>query len=207
MRVKKNLEGMTFNYLTVLEWVSKGVYKWKCICICGKIYFGNGTQIETGIVKSCGCMAGKATSDRQITHGMSYSEEYEIFKNIQQRCTNPKNPHYKNYGGRGIDICERWTNNFHNFYQDMGKRPSALHSVERRENDLGYSPENCYWATKKEQSRNKRSSVFITFQNRTMILADWASELKVYDSTIRNRMKKGESFESIYKRFEYKKTA
>jgi hypothetical protein len=90
------------------------------------------------------------------THGMSKSPEYRALQSIHQRCGNPKNARYANYGGRGIAVCERWRS-FENFIEDMGPRPSSEHSIDRIDNDDGYTPGNCRWATRSEQQLNKRA--------------------------------------------------
>lgn len=89
-------------------------------------------------------------------HGMHKKPEYRIWKGMKKRCNNTNEKQYKDYGGRGITVCERWKNSFLNFYEDMGERPSDKHSLERSNNDKGYSPSNCKWATSVEQNNNRR---------------------------------------------------
>ena len=98
-----------------------------------------------------------------IKHGMRYKPEYKIWCKMIERCENPRAINYERYGGRGITICESWRSNFLNFYADMGVRPSSAHSLERRNNLIGYSKENCAWATVLEQSNNKRNNVLVSF--------------------------------------------
>jgi hypothetical protein len=103
---------------------------------------------------------------------------------------------YKNYGGRGITLCDRWADSFLNFLEDMGPKPSPKHKIERRENDKGYSPENCIWATATEQARNQRSNVVVEYKGERMILTDLALKVGVKYFSLRNRMKvQGESAE------------
>lgn len=90
-----------------------------------------------------------------IIHGMSYSPEYKAWMNTKDRCTNPNYKGFAQYGGRGISVCDRWANSFENFFADMGERPSPSHSVDRINNDLGYSPDNCRWASLEQQARNR----------------------------------------------------
>lgn len=98
----------------------------------------------------------KRTVKANIKHGLRQAPEYENWHNMKQRCLNPNFPGYHNYGGRGITICQRWIESFINFYNDMGKRPTPEHSVERIDNNRGYYPDNCKWGTKLEQIVNRR---------------------------------------------------
>lgn len=118
---------------------------------------------------------------------MSKLPEYETWGRIRQRCTNPKNPAFPDYGARGIRMCERWAS-FENFYADMGPRPSPKHSIDRRDNNGDYSPENCRWATLKQQSRNKRNNVWIEHDGKRMILEDWATETGLPRTTLEQRV-------------------
>lgn len=111
---------------------------------------------------------------------------YRLWKHMRSRCNNPNNPRYSDYGGRGITVCDRWRL-FKNFVEDMGDRPSMQHTLERRDNDRGYFPNNCYWATKLEQANNKRNNNFVTFKNETMTLPRWADYLGIKCSTLTQR--------------------
>ena len=113
------------------------------------------------------------------------------------RCYNPNVAQYKDYGGRGIRVCERWlgSDGFKNFLADMGTRPSRLHSIERRHNSEGYYPENCYWATRAEQAVNKRNNRLITAKGKTQTLAQWSRETGLHFQTILYRLKHGSTSE------------
>jgi hypothetical protein len=131
--------------------------RWRCRCDCGEPLVVIGASLKSGRTKSCGCFK----ADR-ITHGASRrnstSPEYQCWTNIKQRCLNPNNDRYEDWGGRGIRICERWANSFENFFADVGPRPSPAHSLDRKNNDGRYEPGNCRWATKSEQQLNQRNA-------------------------------------------------
>ncbi len=103
------------------------------------------------------------------------------------RCTNPKDPYFDAYGGRGIGVCRRWER-FEDFFTDMGKRPSSKHSLERKNNNLGYSKSNCRWATAKEQGNNRRTGRLLTLNGKTQTVANWAREVGMLSRTIRYRI-------------------
>ncbi len=132
---------------------------------------------------------------RRYRHGYKtagkYSSEYSIWSNIRARCRNQNNTQYRSYGGRGIEVCERWATDFLNFLADMGRRPSPDHSIDRIDNDGNYEPGNCRWATRSEQARNRRSSRFIEFNGKSMTLAAWADESGVNMRALHLRLKNG----------------
>lgn len=115
--------------------------------------------------------------------------EYGSWRSMITRCRNPKHTSYHNYGARGITVCERWME-FENFVQDMGKRPSSDYSIERKKNNLGYCPENCYWATMKTQSNNTRSNRNITYKGETKTVQEWADYLGWSRHTLNHRLKR-----------------
>ena len=157
MSKKLDLTGQKFNRLTVIKDVGRTKQKavlWECQCECGKIKIVCAGDLKRGSVKSCGCLRSEVTTKRNITHGLYATRAYHSWYNMLQRCNNPKNRAYKNYGNRGITVCKRWAN-FENFFDDMGERPDGL-TIERRNNELGYFKENCSWATRTEQNKNMR---------------------------------------------------
>jgi hypothetical protein len=119
---------------------------------------------------------------------MSSAPEHRIWAGMKTRCYNPNAEHFERYGGRGIAVCWRWRNDFAAFFADMGPRPSVNHSIERRDNDAGYSPDNCYWATQKEQTRNTRRNHRLTWNGDSLTMADWDIKLGFPKDTVKARI-------------------
>lgn len=144
--------GDKYGMLQIIETSDKrvgGHVVWLCRCECGTEKEINGLHLRQGRVKSCGCLVGEF-------HGMSGTKEYWVWAAMIDRCHNPKNKGYQDYGGRGITVCDEWRESFSTFFRDMGKRPDKNLTIERQNNDLGYSKANCTWATKSEQAYNRR---------------------------------------------------
>lgn len=132
---------------------------------------------------------------------LHYPSEYSTWGGMKARCYYLKHKDYKNYGGRGITVCERWRSSFVNFLLDMGPRPSSIHTLDRRNNVKGYDKSNCRWATPAQQGKNTRINRWLTYKKRTRILADWARELNRTPTEIQYYLKRGKDFEWIYKHF------
>lgn len=152
-----DLTGKRFGRLVVTSFSETRLYGghkrrfWNCVCDCGSSIEVLGLSLPSGNTKSCGCFK----DDKQLKHGMSNSPEYRIWAGMWQRCSNPDNDRYVDYGGRGITVCDRWQS-FDLFYLDMGHRPSSEYSIDRIDNERGYAPSNCKWSTRSEQQNNKR---------------------------------------------------
>ena len=120
---------------------------------------------------------------------MSSTAEYAIWVNMTYRCSNANASAYKHYGGRGIRVCARWSE-FAKFYEDMGPRPSPGHQVDRKDNDAGYSPDNCRWATRKEQASNRRTSRIIAFRGQSRTMEQWATRVGISKQAMSFRLDK-----------------
>lgn len=143
------------------------------ICKCNTIKWSRLDSIKSGKIKSCGCRM----HEKECKHGLCDHSIYRIWDNIKQRCTNEKSDAWPDYGGRGILLCDEWYSNPEKFIQwsiENGWEKGL--TIERKDNNLGYSPDNCIWATRYEQSRNKRNSVFLTAFGETKCIADWYND-------------------------------
>ena len=151
--------GQQFHNLKVIELAPKQSRRkfYVCLCDCGNTSIVQGTRLRMGATKSCGCRRGKNLIGAQITHGQNGTPTWNTWHTMRQRCLNPNATGYKNYGGRGITVCDRWQHSFENFLADMGERPAGL-GIDRIDNNAGYSPENCRWVTPKQNCQNRRTN-------------------------------------------------
>lgn len=179
--------GDRFGRLTFISCVDRGRHhKWLCKCDCGKTKVAFKDNIVRGLTKSCGCLH----TDAMTTHGRSRSGEYSCWESMISRCTNPRTASFKWYGAKGITVCDEWRS-FENFIRDMGDRPSAKHSIDRINNSVGYSKDNCRWATAVQQARNTSRCRRLVVGNVSQTIPEWAAVQGIPVETIRARLRNG----------------
>lgn len=190
MRYKIILKDKVFGRLKAIEECksvsgnkSKSIH-WKCICECGKEVVIDGAHLRRGTIKSCGCYKAEKDRERFIkmntSHGMTNSQEHKTWMGMISRCYQKNTKTYKNYGARGISVCDRWLYSFENFFEDMGTKIGKEYSLDRfPDNNGNYEKNNCRWATIDQQNTNRRSNKWITYSGLTLIKRDWAIKLKI----------------------------
>lgn len=196
--------GDTFNLLTVQKIYDKPmrnttVKACDCICACGNLKQGIlARNLITGNVKSCGCLLKKELDKnsynykrRCVSQNMSQSRIYMIWQDMKRRCYNPNRKNYKHYGGKGIIVCNEWLNfnNFYNWAKEHGYNEKM--TIERKDNNKNYCPDNCTWIPRNKQSENLTKNHYLTINNETHPLNTWAKMLNIPNSTIRERLKRG----------------
>jgi hypothetical protein len=187
----EDLAGRKFGRLTVKQCAGRDkrlVLLWLCACDCGGEIITKGSSLKSNHTKSCGCLAKEAFKTSCLTHGKCKSLEYSRWLSMKARCVE-----HKNYALRGIKVCDRWLNSFEAFYEDMGCIPTPKHTLDRIDNDKGYEPANCRWATRLEQMNNTRKNRFITAFGRTQTMTQWARELNFGRGVIQGRIRRGGS--------------
>lgn len=192
---KNDLTGQRFGMLTVIEFAGSNQYRasmWKCKCDCGNEIIVRGEDIRSGKTQSCGCLR---SINHFQTHGESDARLYNIWCGMKKRCNNSNDVSYYNYGGRDILVCDEWDDfvPFMEWANANGYDDNL--SIDRIDNDLGYSPDNCRWATRLEQQNNTRSNAYYEYNGEVHSLADWCRMLNLNYNTIRSRLRYGWSFE------------
>lgn len=193
-----NLKNARFGRLVLLEYKesdSRGQALWHARCDCGSHTVVAGRRAKSGHVTSCGCAhkeACAAALRRTATkHGLRHTPEWLAWKNMRDRCYNPKHASYHRYGGRGITVCDRWRHDVTAFVADVGLRPSPEHSLERIDNDGPYSPENCRWATRGEQASNRRTNRMLVWGGQSRTMSSLAREFGLSVQLLYTRLKSG----------------
>lgn len=177
----QNITGRVFGKLLVLH---GGLPTMAIVqCVCGVVKEVFKSNLLRGLTQSCGSVVCREAK----THGQTNTKTYHVYVAMIQRCHNPNNCNYYKYGARGIRVCARWRKGFEFFFADMGHSPDGL-QLERMNNEKGYCPSNCRWASPQEQSRNTRRNVKVTINGKTKVLADWAAENGINRSTAYKRI-------------------
>lgn len=187
-----DLTGNKYNRLTVLSRYGYSADRritWKCKCDCGKIVIVAGKHLKNGSVKSCGCLNKELIAKRNYVHGKRHTRLYRIWLVMKNRCNNPNDKYYYCYGGKGIKVCDEWAEDFMSFYNwSIANGYSDKLSIDRIDSDKGYQPDNCRWATNKEQQNNKTNNHYITYKGKTQSMKKWSEELNIDYSTLRSRI-------------------
>lgn len=207
---KNDLSGLKFNMLTVINRVYiNGKPLWHCTCDCGNEVNVRHSHLIEG-QKSCGCYSSKILGDRKRKHGKRNTKIYHMWHSMKSRCFNPNNTAYKDYGGRGITVCEEWKNEFESFYkwatangydENAGFMQCTLDRIDVNGN---YEPSNCRFVSMKEQCNNRRSSVILEYKGEKHTVSQWAEIIGVRSTTLYGRIKKNWSIGEILG-YEYKK--
>lgn len=189
---KLDLTGQTFGRLKVsglAEATGRGVH-WLCICRCGVVVRLRTNSLTSGNSTSCGCKRRESVTK----HGKKHTPEYAAWRSMINRCHRPGNRNYPNYGGRGITVCDQWRNDFARFLEDVGKRPSDKHSLDRIDNDKSYEPGNVRWATSKEQIRNRRNTILVEWNSSIIPLSVAAKNAGITYKHAFQLMRRGRTF-------------
>lgn len=190
-----DLTSKTFGRLSVIERSpsKSGRTMWDCICSCGNSKTVRSEHLTNGRTESCGCIK----KEQMVKHGMSRTPTYKSWQAMKDRCLNPLNAQYKDYGGRGITICDQWVAGFEVFIRDMGAMPNG-YTIDRIDNNLGYNPKNCKWSSRQEQSDNRRPNILIEIDGETRTLKDWSRRLNTPYSTAMHRYRRGLDTKKIF---------
>ena len=195
---KLDLTGHRFGALTVICEglpLNSGRPRWVCRCDCGNEYTARASHLRAGRTIRClECATQSGTSKKRVHGGSSRAgstQLYRCWKNVKQRCLNPSSPAYSYYGGRGVTMHPDWAEDFVKFAADVGAPPSAVHTLDRKDNNRGYEPGNTRWATRKEQSVNRRNVISANIGGVTKTLVEWCNEYNVKPGTVRQRVRAG----------------
>jgi hypothetical protein len=202
MSKRKDLSGIKFGRLTVLSESLNRKFKssrnWICKCDCGKEAIVTTARLNSGKTKSCGCLNVESNTDHGHASGGKISSEYKSWAGMKYRCYDPKYYQFKNYGGRGIKVCDRWLNSFENFLEDMGPKPSQLHTLDRYPNKNGdYELVNCRWATQEQQQNNRTNNCIVEYMGQEMTLIQAARKIGMWEQNLRRELKKGRTIPEL----------
>ena len=191
-----DLTGQKFGRLVVIQLADKGgsgKIRYLCLCDCGNRIIVQAGNLKNYHTRSCGCFKTEILTKHGHSTRTITSKTYRAWRHIFDRCTNPNDKAYRNYGGRGITVCKRWRK-FVNFLEDMGEAPEG-YQIDRIDNNGNYCKSNCRWVTPKTNSRNTRINRLITFDGKTQCLAAWAEETDINYNTLHGRFLRGWTIE------------
>lgn len=192
--------GLRFGKLTVIDYAGRigRSHAYRCLCDCGGSIVTRGYSLSAAATKSCGCLIDEKAGRAQYRHGLTDTDEFRILNGIKNRCYNKNVKSYPRYGGRGINVCNRWLHgedgksSIECFIDDVGRRPSKSHSVDRHPNpDGNYEPGNVRWATAREQEENKSGKRILTFGGKSQNVHEWARETGIPVKEITRRFLRG----------------
>jgi hypothetical protein len=188
-RMPLDMTGVRVGRLVGIRYVEsrKHVRYWEFKCDCGNIIVTQARGVKSGNSLSCGCLKSDIVSENVTTHGMSRTTEFKCWQNIHSRCYNKNHPAFRHYGGRGIEVSDRWST-FEQFLADMGRKPGKRYSIDRIDVNGHYSLENCRWATDLQQGRNRSNNRFLTLNGRRQTLSAWSIQIGVAASLIARRI-------------------
>ncbi len=196
----EDLTGKTFGRLTVIKRAENGKgghTRWLCQCECGNKTISQAPDLKSGHTQSCGCLSKEKAAKTLTKHGKYGTRIYNIWWSMKARCNNPKNISYSRYGGRGIKVCDDWDTSFEKFEKwslESGYDDSL--SIDRIDNDGDYCPENCRWASRKEQSNNTRRNRYVEYNGELRTIAELSEEYGINYATLEKRLALGWSVET-----------
>lgn len=199
MKKPIDLSGRKFGRLTVMNRTSDHIYPngrhdivYSCQCDCGKFVDVLAIHLRSGHTTSCGCFREDTARENMTTHGHTYTRLHCIWKNMKQRCYNPKHKNYDVYGGRGITICDEWIRDFASFERwALNNGYNDNLSIDRINANQGYSPDNCRWATQREQCNNTRRTILVEISGETHSMKEWCEIMSLQYGTVMNRVHRG----------------
>ena len=215
MSKKKDFAGLVFERLTVVQELDKrdssGNVYWLCQCECGGQRITTSRSLNQGTALSCGCLRKERAARATTSHGGSGTRLHEIWRNMKRRCYNPRATGYDIYGGRGIQICDEWKENFDAFRKwSLSNGYSDDLTIDRQDSNGNYEPDNCRWVTHKDQANNKRNNKVVTINGVSRTTAEWSEFSGIKVQTIHSRIRAGWKSEDLlklvrpHKKYEYK---
>lgn len=192
-----DLTGQRFGRLVVLgreKTLKRGISRWLCQCDCGEQTVTTTGALRSGLTRSCGCLHREAARDqgaKSATHGLTETRLYRVWGNMKTRCYNKRNRNYARWGARGITVCDEWRSDFQAFYDwAMANGYEDGLTIDRIDNDKGYTPDNCRWATPEQQANNTRRVRLIEFRGESHSLHEWSRILGIRAETLFYRLKR-----------------